>query len=115
MKNSKSNRIILALGAASIIPIFVSTIINTLIGITYWLGNPSDSAKFYMGKFNNEMVAIIGFFGIFGLAFVVVSMQIANRHSSNMNRLDDAIEEYHKATDEMKIARDKYTEQLIKK
>jgi hypothetical protein len=111
----KHNKIILTLGYISVIPIFFSTIINMIIGMMYWSGVESDKIKFHIGKLNNEFISIVGIFGMLGIAFIIVSMQIANRHQDKMNDLDGAIQKYHDAKKEMEVARDKYTEQLIKK
>jgi len=111
----KSNKIYLTLGFISILPVMLSTMLNTFIGIFYWSEIKSEQVKFYIGKLNNEFISILGIFGILGVSFIIVAMQVANRHQDKMDDLDGAIQKYRDATKEMEKARDKYTEQLIHK
>ena len=107
------NKTLLILGAFALIPMLLSTMVNMIISVAYWLGTPSESMKFYMGQCNNEFVAIMTLLGFVGMSFVITAMTIYFRHADKIDKLDEAIEDYHTAEKEMEKARDKYTAQLI--
>lgn len=104
----------LRIGSIALIPMFVGNLINMVIAVPYWVGEPSESMKFYMGECNNAFVSIMCLLGFLGIAFVFSAIQIATRYSSRMDDLDGAIEEYQTAKKEMEKARNKYTKMLIK-
>lgn len=111
----KSNKIFLTLGAISIVPVFLSTIINLMIGMMYWSDNVDDKMKFYIGKCNNEFISLINIFGIFGMAFIITAIMITLPHSDDIDKLEDSIKAYQDAKKSMEEARNKYAEQLLKK
>ncbi len=101
------------LAAICIVPMLLSTILNMIIGITYWSINPSESTKFYLGLCNNGFVAVVDLFGAFGFAIIASAIISMNKYAPNIERLEEVIEEYEKETKGMEVARDKYTD-LIK-
>ncbi len=109
-----NNKRFLTLGYIALIPVLLATMVNMIIAVSYWAGIVDNSMAFYFGKMNNGFVAFIDTIGMFGMAFFVTAMNIANRHSDKMDDLDGAIDEYNKATKEMETARDKYTDLVSK-
>lgn len=107
------NKTFIILGGFAAIPMFLATMVNMVIATAYWLGNPSESMKFYMGQCNNKFVSLMDFLGLIGMAFVLTAVLIFVRYADKIDRLDDATQDYIDAKKEMEKARDKYTKQLI--
>ncbi len=104
---------LIRIAAICIVPILLSTILNMIIGMTYYFSiNPSESTKFYIGLCNNGFVAIVDLFGVFAFSIIASAIISMNKYAPDIERLDAAIEEYELATKEMENARDKYTELL---
>ena len=103
-------KIYLVLAITFCIPIFFMSMADGTIGISYMLGSP---IEWCINEGNSNFVIVISSIKMLGIPIIAMALMEANRHFTKMNDLDKAIEEQRLSEQQMKAARDKYT-QLIR-
>lgn len=105
-------KILLIVASIMVIPAVFTYLINLIAALEYWQDKPC--SEIITSKLNHEFVVWVTFIGFLSFVPILTAMMTLFRYGNKLDRLEEVEINYNNAVKEMQIARDKYTELLLK-
>ena len=95
----------LLLSAFALFPSLLSTMVCALISVEWLFGGEGKLGKMFLtGEFNRPFTSIMFLVGMFSLSIVFTTVLLLLRHSSKIDKLDEAISEAYEEKQKFMLA-----------